>query len=656
MSIRSKLHLKLDNFESCTPEKLIGKADNFEYVSFDIFDTLLKRDVPIPTDLFVLMQEKNHIENFAKRRINAEARARQLSPSGEVNLEDIYAQFDDTDGQQKLELISAEKELEVEVAIANPEMASFYDYCKNNKKIVLISDMYLDRETITRLLTKCGISGFQRLYISNELNLSKAEGALFDYVVRNLKINRNDILHIGNSFRADFVSARKHGISSVKIRTYYNLKLHEYYKPTDTKSADATNFLEAFLNNHTLSSNDYFSQFGYEAFGPLLYGFSMWLADQLRKDNVKQVFFLARDGYIMKRAFECLGFDKDFEVCYFEASRRSLRIPAYHRDMSLDDILGELTVPNMTNISQIFDSLGLDVTEYLEEIQRLGFDQATYLKRDSLSTNKMFLKLLQHVYTDVMINADAERADLIGYLNQHDFNKKTALVDIGWGGSMQKYLLETLQANHFDANIVGYYVGLTAKAKSNLGKYDYSARGYVFDNLHHSGKDLERPFVGLFETLFLEQSGSVKRYIQSDQNFVALRYPYEYSVDDEPTPEAVHVGELQERALEFIEDFSNSPLREFVGKDSITMFNNLQVIGVNPSMKDVNAFGDFQFFNNSQKVYLAKPSHYITYLVHPHRLVHDLFDSQWKTGFLKRLLRLNIPYQRLFDVLRRASN
>ncbi len=48
--------------------------------------------------------------------------------------------------------------------------------------------------------------------------------------------------------------------------------------------------------------------------------------------------------------------------------------------------------------------------------------------------------------------------------------RKIAVVDIGWGGSMQKNLIQTLNNNGISNNITGYYLGLSKKSRENLGK------------------------------------------------------------------------------------------------------------------------------------------------------------------------------------------
>ena len=71
----------------------------------------------------------------------------------------------------------------------------------------------------------------------------------------------------------------------------------------------------------------FYFDFGYKNFGPILVGFSNWLNDEFKKKDIKKVFFLARDGYIMKKAFDYLYGDK-YNTKYFYASRRAIIVPS----------------------------------------------------------------------------------------------------------------------------------------------------------------------------------------------------------------------------------------------------------------------------------------------------------------------------------------
>ena len=66
-------------------KQICHKAAHFDAVAFDVFDTLIKRDVAVPTGLFRLMGD-----DFYAARIRAEREAR-AAQSGEVTLAEIYA-------------------------------------------------------------------------------------------------------------------------------------------------------------------------------------------------------------------------------------------------------------------------------------------------------------------------------------------------------------------------------------------------------------------------------------------------------------------------------------------------------------------------------------------------------------------------------------
>ena len=55
---------------------------NHDVISFDIFDTLLTRDVPAPSDIFAIIGEKLGKNNFAEIRITAETKAKALKGGG----------------------------------------------------------------------------------------------------------------------------------------------------------------------------------------------------------------------------------------------------------------------------------------------------------------------------------------------------------------------------------------------------------------------------------------------------------------------------------------------------------------------------------------------------------------------------------------------
>lgn len=83
---------KADVKHSVNADKILKKIKNYDIVSFDIFDTLLKRNVKEPTDVFSYMEKKYQIDGFCEKRIEAEKTARKKKNGLEVTLKDIYTE------------------------------------------------------------------------------------------------------------------------------------------------------------------------------------------------------------------------------------------------------------------------------------------------------------------------------------------------------------------------------------------------------------------------------------------------------------------------------------------------------------------------------------------------------------------------------------
>ena len=82
---------------------LISETKKFEYISFDVFDTLLFRNVGDYKDIFYFIEEKynqqfsDKISNFRTARIIAEQQARNESQKEDITFDDIYNKLNYSD-------------------------------------------------------------------------------------------------------------------------------------------------------------------------------------------------------------------------------------------------------------------------------------------------------------------------------------------------------------------------------------------------------------------------------------------------------------------------------------------------------------------------------------------------------------------------------
>ena len=639
--LKRKIKNTLDDMGVHYYENIIKRISKKEYVSFDIFDTLIKRDVKKPTDVFVIIEHNYKICDFYKRRIEAEKIARKGKVDTTIDeIYDIYNELYLNNINETEKIKNIEKQVEYELCVQNKLLKKVYDFCiENNKKVYLISDMYLSSEILKEILEKNGYSKYEKLYVSCEYNKTKANGELYKHVIQELGVDTSKLIHIGNDIKTDYIMALKNKISTVKVKT---------------KIYTGNSLLDVFLSNHKSNSSNFYYDFGYSNFGPLLYGFCLWLKENVQKNDIDNIYFLARDGYIIKKAYEMIFGESD-NIYYLEASRRSLRVPYLSQKDSTDEMLDELPLPRQTNMIQIFDALGLELDIYSDKIKESGYSIERFYLREKVLKEEGFKNLISSIKDDIIANSISENEALKNYLKKNNFSRKNAIVDIGWGGSMQKYLRNIFNTlpGYEDKELVGFYFGLTEKAKGNLSLTN-TANAYVFDNYNYSSEELERPFVGLFESLFLEPKGSVKRYHINTENLVE-RYQYEY-IDDsgEVLDDVDKIHNIQQGALGFIEEYISSAISRYSKIDSETAFKNLFSVGINPKLDQLEKLGSIVFFNNGFKEKLAKPDCILKYLISPMKFKKDFLNSQWKTGFLKGVIKLPLPYYEIFKLMRRV--
>ena len=118
---------------------LIKLIDENNIISFDIFDTLVFRNVLKPVDIFKIMEKQNKIKNFAKLRIKAEQESRVKENNMETTLDLIYEKLKYYDIKIDIQKIKdQELAVEKEFITINPFMKKIYDYALSKNKLLVI--------------------------------------------------------------------------------------------------------------------------------------------------------------------------------------------------------------------------------------------------------------------------------------------------------------------------------------------------------------------------------------------------------------------------------------------------------------------------------------------------------------------------------------
>ena len=199
-------------------------------VSMDIFGTLVTRPFLRPQDLFLLLDDAYtamtgsrapfHVFREEAER-SARARAGRLCGYEDVTIREIYEELGRLYGISKdICARMLEEECRLEVLCAAPRESGqelLRAAVRSGRRVVLVTDMYLPRECLAEILSKCGIRGWSALYISAEERRLKSTGHLFEAVCRREGIPASGLLHVGDSWAADIEGARKAHVASVYL-------------------------------------------------------------------------------------------------------------------------------------------------------------------------------------------------------------------------------------------------------------------------------------------------------------------------------------------------------------------------------------------------------------------------------------------------------
>lgn len=307
-------------------DDILKETEKYDVVCFDVFDTLIIRDVMKPADVFRF----SYGEIGRYIRIIAEVIARKTSKTGEVTLEDIDRRC----------LFSCKKELkfEIDVCRANPKIKEVYDVLKQQgKKMYAISDMYLSSAIISELLHNAGYD--LPVIVSCEHECDKVSGKLFQKFLTLNSFRPSQVIHIGDNRISDFEGAKKAKIKGILIDKHYNnLSYTRYFRKNYERAA--------FINHGICEEKDPVEKLGYEIIGPIVLAFCQWVHEKYMENKYEKLFFLARDMRFTYEVYRSIY--PDDEVGYLCVSRKSLMFARNNPDAFCDYLRNEKCFGNVS--------------------------------------------------------------------------------------------------------------------------------------------------------------------------------------------------------------------------------------------------------------------------------------------------------------------
>ena len=291
-------------------------------IGFDVFDTMLLRPFMNPTDLFAYLEEKESSPGFHRERINAERRARK-EIRNEINIDEIYSVIDERFRYLK------DKEIDTEYTFstADPDIKKIYDRIADlGIEVVIVSDMYISGECISRMLEKNGYSGYRKVYVSNEHGVNKHTGELFSVILKDLDMRPDEMLFVGDNVRSDHRVPLGMGIKSVRYvpakERYEASHKREmrFRRRTKDLGSSVIVAMDMFRWLRNPSQNeDYWYDIAYRFGGPVSSFFTQFVMSNIT-ETTGSIFFISRDGYNLQKVYNILC-DNPINSHYIYASR-----------------------------------------------------------------------------------------------------------------------------------------------------------------------------------------------------------------------------------------------------------------------------------------------------------------------------------------------
>lgn len=482
------------------------QLDNTQCVSFDVFDTLLARCVESPEDVqrAICRQIAEHLGGlwneaklFALRR-QAENELRQASLALGLDHECLFSNLcvvwvekilKKNDQRLVDKIREIEFEVENSVLYIKPDVVELLQWLKSKSvKVLAISDMYLDKTFIQMLLKEKGLLDyFDEVYVSSESKLGKYTGRLYQYIQQDQELKPEKWIHIGDNPVSDRRMAFNLGIQGVWLYEKEELKRRKQ-QALSAKLAKKGGvwkgrfFFEALAQRSTQipQKKSFFYQYGLQVLGASFSVFTHALVGRLKEKPVDKIFFLARDGYIFHQLFKV---SSSLKSEYIYMSRRVITAAAMAKGLSHEQAIVAFYNPKQMGLYSIFKVYDLPQEKLEDLAKQYGFLEIKQVIEDW--NDPRLIKFLADDAVQKIIRQHGSKSHqlLEAYLEQVGFFncKHAAFVDIGWNGTIQKFLKQAFGHREDFPVLYGYYFAFVPKLYNDFGENNF-CEGIIHDS------------------------------------------------------------------------------------------------------------------------------------------------------------------------------
>lgn len=481
-------------------------------LSLDIFDTVLWRRVPRPADAFALLGARLREAGLCppwvtdatlrRMRILAEEQARRGRDSlgTEVSLFDIWrAMPEGPFGGAPIErLVRAELDLERELTVVDLDIAALVKAArKQDITVILVSDTYFTEDHLHHLLDRPELGSMEnvRIFRSNQHGSAKASG-LWDIVLRDLGASPEQIVHIGDHEVADDEVPAELGIRTVHYRRLddaFRGVLEREREPVEPFGDHAPDLDErhgdfgltslrakAITSGgpHSTSALDVAWRYGAAVLGPVLTGFAEWCAARAHETGTRRLYCSMREGELLSRlineAAAARGWDVEARPVWLSRFVTSI---AGLDPFDTDAVHHFIRSGYQLTVRQALSVLELQAGD----VPGLATELNTVIDNGDIADRvARALTETPHLCNRLAVTVTAARERMIRALRATGAldEPELTLVDLGWGGTIQRQLAKALRIAGLDVVPSGLYLATNTRAE-RLYVEGLRAEGYL---------------------------------------------------------------------------------------------------------------------------------------------------------------------------------
>lgn len=418
----------------------------------------------------------------------------------------------------QLDELFSEAELQAEKESLSVNTAQVELFTRFPGSVAVVSDFYMSSAFLERLFSHFGIADhINKIYVSCEYRENKHSGTLYNMVLKDLGILPDEAEMYGDNRNADVKQAEKHGI------TAHLVKAEKPEKVIDNKNKIQSEIHRALYPK--IYKTESFSRFALT-----FYLFTERLYRRCVANNIRNVYFLSREGELLKKLFDIYvkGMPQKIESHYLYISRKAV-IRSTFKSIDLENF-SELR-GNFSSVAlrKLMDFIGFSNAD-IDAVQKtsgVDLDEVLYEWWESES----FISLLHCDVFRACYEKTTNAARLLfrKYLDQNHFydDNRIAIVDVGWNGTIQNRLERVANEGQ---TIFGYYCGLVSSAGiSKENRKD----GILFSDIVGYSEDFDiwRYDHTFFERMLTASHASTDGY--KDENGTIVPIFKEFSTETE---------------------------------------------------------------------------------------------------------------------------